>query len=75
MPIITVKITKGRSIKQKQEFAKSITNEVERIFKVNKDWVTVVIEEHDRENWASGGELHILKYGQGFGETGVIDAE
>jgi len=33
--------------------------------------VTVLIEEYERENWATGGELHADKFGPGFGKTGT----
>jgi 4-oxalocrotonate tautomerase len=35
---------------------------------VKPEWVTVLIEEHERENWATGGELHSDKLGAGFGK-------
>ena len=35
-----------------------------------KRWVTVLIEEIDRENWATGGKFHIDKYGKGHGKMG-----
>jgi 4-oxalocrotonate tautomerase len=31
----------------------------------------VLIEEFDRENWATGGELHADKFGEGFGGKGT----
>lgn len=37
---------------------------------VKAEWVTVLIDEYDRENWATGGELHIDKFGPGFGKSG-----
>ncbi|MDF2789866.1 MAG: 4-oxalocrotonate tautomerase, partial [Neobacillus sp.] len=62
MPVITVKLAKGRTIKQKQQFVEAITNEAVKSLNVNKEWVTVIFDEYDRENWASNGQLHSLKF-------------
>lgn len=62
MPIITVKMSRGRTIEQKQEFVKTITNEAVRILNVRPEWVTILFEEYDRENWATDGELHSTKH-------------
>ncbi|MDF2857973.1 MAG: 4-oxalocrotonate tautomerase [Neobacillus sp.] len=64
MPVITVKLAKGRTIKQKQQFVEAITNEAVKSLNVNKEWVTVIFDEYDRENWASNGQLHSLKFGE-----------
>jgi 4-oxalocrotonate tautomerase len=69
MPIITIKIAKGRSIEQKRELATSITNSVVSILDVEPEWVTVLIEELDRENWATAGEIHSDKFGTGYGKN------
>ena len=75
MPIITIKMAKGRTEDQKQELAASITAEAVRILEVEPAWVTVLFDEYERENWASGGELHSLKFGNGFGKQGVNEGE
>lgn len=64
MPIITVKLAKGRSIEQKRELVKAITAAAVRVLEVKPEWVSIVIDEYDRENWASGGELHADKFGK-----------
>ncbi|MBB5323101.1 4-oxalocrotonate tautomerase [Anoxybacillus tepidamans] len=71
MPIITVKMAKGRTIEQKQKFVENITKEAARTLNVKEEWVTVIFDEYDRENWASNGQLHLLKFGQGFGKKGA----
>ncbi len=71
MPIITIKMAKGRTEDQKQELVTAITAEATRILQVEPEWVTVLIDEYDRENWASGGELHSRKFGAGFGKKGT----
>lgn len=68
MPIVSIKIVKGRSIDQKRRLAKSITDSVVSILDVKPEWVTVLFEELDRENWSTGGDLHIDKFGAGCGK-------
>jgi 4-oxalocrotonate tautomerase len=68
MPIISIKIAKGRTLQQKRDLAKAITDSVVSILNVQPEWVTVLIEELERENWSSGGELHIDKLGTGCGK-------
>jgi len=67
MPVISVKIAKGRTLQQKRDLAKAITDNVVSILNVKAEWVTVMIEELERENWATGGELHVDKFGAGCG--------
>ncbi|MGE5416181.1 MAG: tautomerase family protein [Acidobacteriota bacterium] len=71
MPVVSVKMTSGRTEEKKQELVAAITQDVVRILNVSPDWVTVVIDEYDRENWASGGQLHSIKYGPGSGSAGT----
>jgi len=71
MPVVSIKIAKGRTVEQKRALAKSVTDAVVGSIAVKPEWVTVVIEEYERENWATGGELHIDKYGPGFGSQGT----
>jgi 4-oxalocrotonate tautomerase len=71
LPVITVKMAKGRTIEQKQQFVEAITNEAVKTLNVKEEWVTVIFDEYDRENWASNGQLHSLKFGDGFGKKGT----
>lgn len=70
MPIVTVKMAKGRPVAKKRKLAKAITDIVTRELDVKPEWVTVLIEEYDRSNWATGGQLHSDKFGKGFGKKG-----
>ncbi|WP_027339085.1 tautomerase family protein [Halonatronum saccharophilum] len=63
MPYINVKMAKGRTLEEKQEFVDVITKEASRILDVKPEWVTVVFDEYSRDNWATGGEIHSLKFG------------
>lgn len=71
MPIINLKIAKGRTAEQKQAFVKAVTEAAVNFLNVESEWVSVIIDEYVRENWATGGELHSFKYGEGCGEDGV----
>jgi 4-oxalocrotonate tautomerase len=71
MPVITVKLAKGRTVEQKQQFVETITKEAVKTLNVKKEWVTVIFDEYDRKNWASSGELHSIKFGEGFGKKGT----
>lgn len=71
MPIVNIKMAKGRTIEQKRELVKVFTEEAVRILDVKSEWITVIIDEYEREDWASDGKLHIDKFGPGFGKKGV----
>jgi 4-oxalocrotonate tautomerase len=63
MPIITLKMARGRSVEQKRQFVETVTRAAVDILQIKPEWVTVLIEEYERENWATGGELHSEKFG------------
>jgi 4-oxalocrotonate tautomerase len=71
MPFINVKMAEGRTLEQKKELAEALTREAVKILDVKPEWVTVVIDEYSRENWATAGQLHSIKYGEGFGKQGT----
>jgi 4-oxalocrotonate tautomerase len=71
MPVITVKMAKGRTSEQKQQFVEAITKEAVKTLNVKEEWITVIFDEYDRENWASNGQLHSIKFGEGFGKRGT----
>lgn len=61
MPIITVKMAKGRTVEQKRVLVRALTKVAVETLDAREEWVTVLIEEYesDRGNWAVGGELLI----------------
>ncbi len=71
MPVINVKLAKGRTIEQKQQFVEAVTKEAVKTLNVKEEWVTVIFDEYERDNWASNGQLHSIKFGDGFGKQGV----
>lgn len=71
MPIISIKMAEGRSDQQKQDLAAAMTREAVSILGVEPEWVTVLIDEYSRNNWATDGKLHSVKYGAGSGKQGT----
>ena len=61
MPVISVKLAKGRSVEQKRAFAQAVTKAAEDILSVKPEWVTELFEGLDRQNWATAGVLHADK--------------
>jgi len=68
MPVLTVRIGKGQSLATKRRLAASLTQVLTDVLEIAPGLVTVLIEEFERDNWATGGELHIDRAG-GDGET------
>ena len=58
MPVINVKMYSGRTQEQKREFAKRITEVTTDVLKIPAEAVTIILDEYDKSNWASGGKLH-----------------
>ena len=69
MPIINLKMAKGRTEAQKQEFVEKVTSLAVETLHVEPEWVSVIIDEYERENWATEGTLHSIKFGKGFGKN------
>jgi len=57
MPIVTVAMYEGRTLDQKRELVKGITDVVVRVTGVSAEGVHVVIDEKKRENWSIDGKL------------------
>lgn len=68
MPIVSIRLARGRSIEQKRHLVAGVTRAVSEALGVPAGLVSIQIEEFDRENWATGGELHIDSLGPGFGK-------
>ena len=75
MPIVTVRVAKGRPIETKRRLVVALTAAVADTLEVDREWVTVLIEEYERENWATAGELHSDRLGSGYGKTVVPDVD
>lgn len=58
MPVVRIEMYEGRSIEQKRELVRGVTDVVARVTGNPADAVHVIIEEVKRENWSIGGLLH-----------------
>ncbi len=61
MPFVTIQIADGHSVEDKRKLAKAVTDTLVANLGTRPEWVTIHIDEFERENWAVGGELHIDK--------------
>jgi 4-oxalocrotonate tautomerase len=59
MPRIIIQAFSGRTIEQKRELVRRITDAVVEVFEVDPEIVTIRIEEGEQENFAKGGVLAI----------------
>ncbi len=57
MPFVIAHIAKGRSLERRRRLAQAITAAVSDIFEIDTVQTQVLIVEHERDNWAIGGEL------------------
>jgi len=57
MPFIAVHIAKGRPLEKRRRLAAAITDLVTDILELDRSDTHVLIHEHDKDNWAIGGEL------------------
>ncbi|RXE56720.1 4-oxalocrotonate tautomerase [Methanoculleus taiwanensis] len=57
MPVVTIQMSKGRSLEQKRQLVEEITNTIVNTLGVDPGWVTVLINELERENIAKSGKL------------------
>lgn len=57
MPMVVVQMYDGRTLDQKRELVRGITDVMVRVTGVSAEGVHVVIEEVKRENWSIGGKL------------------
>src|SRR5579864_4139983 len=59
MPIVHVELFEGRTVEQKRELIRGITEVVARTCGVSPDGVHVLINEMSRENWGRGSVLAV----------------
>lgn len=57
MPLVTIKIIEGRSLEQKRQMAKDVTEAIARNIGCPEAAVQIVIDEMKEENLAQGGKL------------------
>ena len=71
MPVVAIHMEKGRPIETKRALADAMTKAVTVALDVPPEWVTIIIAEVERENWAVGGRLQLDQYGPGYGRAAV----
>lgn len=57
MPVVQVHLKEGRSVDQKREIARRITDVLVEVCGSVEDRVHVIINEVPEENWGRGGRL------------------
>lgn len=57
MPIVIVNIKEGRSVEQKREMARRVTQVISETMEVKTSAVRIIINEMKNENFAIGGTL------------------
>jgi 4-oxalocrotonate tautomerase len=74
MPFIAVHIARGRPLEKRRRLAIAITDAVTEIFDLDRSATQVLIQEHDRDNWAIGGELLSEKQSSAASQLPDLDA-
>jgi len=57
MPVIHVEMWPGRTLAQKKELAKAITDAMVKIAKTTPEATIVIFDDVSKQNWAQGGVL------------------
>jgi 4-oxalocrotonate tautomerase len=57
MPVITIRQFEGRTIEQKRQLAKEITDSVVKIYGIEADRVTITYFDIAKHNMSKGGKL------------------
>ena len=57
MPFVAVHIARGRPLEKRRRIVIAITDAISEILELDRGQTQVLIHEHDRDNWAVGGEL------------------
>lgn len=59
MPELTIEMVEGRTLEQKRELVRRLTEVVVDVCKVDPSSVTIIIHENRREDKAKGGVLFL----------------
>lgn len=57
MPIVSIKIAKGRSLEQKRELVRSVTRAIAASIEVAPEKIWIQIDEFEPQNFATNGTL------------------
>lgn len=61
MPIVQVELMKGRSVEQKREMVKKVTEALVETTGCTTEAVTIIIRDMEPENYGQAGELPAVK--------------
>ncbi|WP_308428154.1 tautomerase family protein [Vreelandella hamiltonii] len=59
MPVVTIAQSPGRTLEQKRELIKKITEAFVDSYNVKPESVTIFLQDYDDQNWGKAGLLHI----------------
>lgn len=59
MPILQIEILKGRTVEQKREMVKKVTDAITETLNCPKEAVSIIIREMEWENFAKAGLLKV----------------
>ena len=59
MPILQIELFKGRTVEQKREMAKRVTEAISETLNCPKEAISIIIREMEFENYAKAGKLEI----------------
>jgi len=57
MPIVTIELIEGRTVDQKREMAKKITDVIKEVAKVKEESMETIFHDMEKENFAKAGKL------------------
>ena len=57
MPFVSIKIAKGRSLEQKRNLVRSVTEAISNAINIQPEKVWIQIEEFEPDNFATNGRL------------------
>jgi 4-oxalocrotonate tautomerase len=57
MPIVQIEIVEGRTLEQKRELSKKVTEAIVESINVPQDSVKIIIREMKKDNYSEGGIL------------------
>ena len=61
MPLVILKMLEGRSVEQKRQLARELTDVVVKHAGTTEEQVDVIIEDYPKHDWAKGGVLLLDK--------------
>lgn len=63
MPIITIQFDKSRTTETKRAVVAAVTDAIVATLGGKREWVTILFEDYEREDWAIGGALQLDRHG------------